>query len=150
MQFKMNRRTFYTFIFFICVYLVFSNFYHQVGQTLSYDVYGYYLYLPLTFIYGDLGMQNPDLVFELMERYHSSGVFYQGHLTESGNYVMKYTMGQSILYAPFFFIGHLITHLTSYPSDGFSKPYEISIFIGGIVYTLIGLYFFYQGTAPFL
>ncbi|MDG1347845.1 MAG: hypothetical protein P8P77_09525, partial [Crocinitomicaceae bacterium] len=142
MQFKMNRRTFYTFIFFICVYLVFSNFYHQVGQTLSYDVYGYYLYLPLTFIYGDLGMQNPDLVFELMERYHSSGVFYQGHLTESGNYVMKYTMGQSILYAPFFFIGHLITHLTSYPSDGFSKPYEISIFIGGIVYTLIGLYFF--------
>ena len=142
MQFQMNRKTFYTLVFFVCLYLVFSNFYHQVGQTLSYDVYGYYLYLPLTFIYGDLGMQNPDLVYELMEKYHSSGIFYQGHLTESGNYVMKYTMGQSILYAPFFFIGHLIAQFTSYPSDGFSKPYEMSVFIGGIVYTLIGVYFF--------
>jgi len=142
MQFHLNRKTFNALVLLVCAYVVFSNFYFQVGQTLSYDVYGYYLYLPLTFIYGDLRLQHPELIFELMDKYHSPGVFYQGHQTETGYWVMKYTMGQSILYAPFFFIGHWIANFSSYPADGFSKPYELSVFVGGILYTLIGVFFF--------
>ncbi len=142
MQFNLNRKTFNALVLLVCTYVVFSNFYFQVGQTLSYDVYGYYLYLPLSFIYGDLGLQHPELIFELMEKYHSSGVFYQGHQTETGYWVMKYTMGQAVMYAPFFFIGHWIAYFSSYPVDGFSKPYELSVFVGGILYTLIGIFFF--------
>ncbi len=144
MKLQFSRNTSFVLVIIICLYLVFSNFHFQVGQIISYDVYGYYLYLPLTFIYDDLGMQNYELIHALMDTYDSSDVFYQGHLTESGNYVMKYTMGQSFLYAPFFFIGHLISSLTHYPSDGFSKPYEMSVFVGGIIYTLIGVYFFFK------
>lgn len=144
MKFQLHSKTVNTLVVMLCVYLVYSNFHFHVGQTISFDVYGYYLYLPLTFIYDDLGLQNPEVVMELMEKYHSSHVFYQGHVIENGNYVLKYTMGQSILYAPFFFIGHFIAQLSDYPVDGFSKPYEMSIFVGGIIYTLIGIYFFFK------
>jgi hypothetical protein len=110
---------------------------------LSYDVLGYYLYLPFKFIYGDLGIVNDQVMHDLFAKYGNTPFFYQGHRApDTSLMVMKYTMGQSILYAPFFFIGHFIAHLTDYPADGFSKPYSWSIFIGGITYTLIGIYFF--------
>lgn len=143
MKFNMNTKTFNFGLLLICIYVVFSNFNFRVEPELSYDVLGYYLYLPFKFIYGDLGIVNDQVMNDLFAKYGNTPFFYQGHRApETGLMVMKYTMGQSFLFAPFFFIGHLIAHLTDYPADGFSKPYSWSIFIGGIIYTLIGIYFF--------
>src|SRR5690606_37324993 len=67
--------------------------------------------------------------------------FEQAFRHESGNFVMKYSCGQAILMSPFFFTGHLIAGISAnYPADGFSYPYQISIGIGMLLYSLVGLW----------
>ncbi len=128
-------------VLFISLFVVINNWLFAPGNILSWDVFGYYLYLPLKFIYNDLGMVNDQVIFSIIEKYKSTSTFYQGMRFEDGHYVMKYSMGLSFFYAPFFFIGHLIAKTFGYPVDGFSAPYQYAIFIGCIIYTLIGIYF---------
>ncbi|MGE0076392.1 MAG: hypothetical protein AB7S48_00880 [Bacteroidales bacterium] len=123
----------------LMIFIVINNFYFFPGNILSWDVFGYYLYLPLKFIYHDLGLSNDTIVHSIIEKYHNTGTFYQAMKMPDGHYVMKYSMGLSVLYSPFFFIGHLLAKMLNYPADGFSLPYQYSIFIGGIVYSITGL-----------
>lgn len=111
--------------------------------TISYDTYGYYLYLPAFFIYKDpLHLQ---FIPEITERYpFLTNYFYQARLTENGNYVMNYTAGLSVLYLPFFCIGHLIAKLSPYPADGFSLPYHAAIYWGGVIWAIAGAFFLKQ------
>ncbi|MBN2893085.1 MAG: glycosyltransferase family 39 protein [Bacteroidales bacterium] len=137
-----NKTRFLRITFFFIILFVFTNnFYFFPKNILSWDVFGYYLYLPLKFIYKDLALVNDSVVFSIIEKYHNTSTFYQGMKLPEGNYVMKYTMGLSFFYFPFFLIGHLIALISSYPADGFSLPYQYSIFATGIVYTIIGLIF---------
>ena len=119
--------------------LVYCGFTFFPDNILSWDVFGYYLYLPFTFIYSDLGLNNENIIHEIIDKYHNSATFYQAIKLPAGNYVMKYSMGMSILYSPFFFLGHLYAKLSSYPADGFSLPYQYAIFIGGQVFTVTGI-----------
>jgi hypothetical protein len=123
--------------FFIAV-IVFINIPNNI---LSWDVFGYYLYLPMTFIYHDLGMKNVNVVYALIEKYHSTATFYQAYQVNGNLWLDKYSMGMAILYLPSFLIGHFFAWVGGYPLDGFSKPYQLSIFYGGLAYTLIGIYF---------
>ncbi|OFY96007.1 MAG: hypothetical protein A3K10_08385 [Bacteroidetes bacterium RIFCSPLOWO2_12_FULL_31_6] len=109
---------------------------------LTWDVFGYYLYLPSHFIYSDLGLINQDWLNHIINTYEPSTTLYQAVKIENGNWVIKYTMGLSILYAPFFFFAHLIAEPLGYPADGFSLPYQYSITIGGLIYAIIGLIYF--------
>ncbi len=109
--------------------------------TLSWDVMGYYLYLPATFIYEDLSQ----LKFkdEIIKKYSPTGSFYQAALhEETGKYVMKYPIGQAMLYAPFFGLGHTYALINDYPPDGFSWPYQAAISWGSIFMAFLGLWFF--------
>ena len=54
---------------------------------------------------------------------------------------MNYTCGFAIIYAPFFFIGHLWAKLGGYPMDGFSFPYQFMVAHGLLLYILPGIYF---------
>jgi hypothetical protein len=106
-------------------------------QPISWDTFGYYLYLPATFIYHDLwhlGFAEP-----MRQKYNLAGFFYAARIGPEGNYVMNYSLGTAILYSPFFFIGHLWAKLFNYPADGFSAPYQYSVFVGGVLYSLAGL-----------
>lgn len=105
-------------------------------MVLSWDVMGYYLYLPGAFIFDDL--TTLDFANEIIATYNNSGTLYQvEHVGD--NKIIKYTMGMAIGYAPFFFIGHLIASASGYATDGFSQPYQISIAIGTIIYMFLGL-----------
>ncbi len=107
--------------------------------TLSWDVMGYYLYLPAVFIYEDLD----ELAFkdEIIKQYSPTSSFYQATLYEpTGKYVMKYPIGLAILYAPFFGLGHTYALMSDYPPDGFSLPYQMAISWGSIFVALIGLW----------
>ena len=108
-------------------------------NALSWDVFGYYLYLPVTFLFSDPGMKDVSVIYEILEKYNNSATFYQASQLPSGNWVIYYTMGLAVLYAPFFFTGHIIALLSNFPSDGFSLPYQYSVWIGGIIYTAIGI-----------
>ena len=59
---------------------------------------------------------------------------------EGGGYVLKTSMGMAVLYAPFFFIAHVLAPVWGYPADGFSLPYQYAIAIGCVVYAWIGLW----------
>lgn len=111
-------------------------------NVLSYDVFGYYLYLPMSFKYEDLTIRNFSTIEGILNAYHSTDTFYQAYKLEGGNWVMKYSMGMSVMYAPFYFIGERLARLSTYPADGFSLPYQLSILYGCLFYTIAGLYYF--------
>lgn len=109
---------------------------------ISWDVFGYYLYLPAWFIHHDLGINDFSWAQQVLTTYNPTIGFYQAYMGPAGDYVMKYPMGLSILYFPFFIIGHIAAHLFGHSPDGFTVPYQFSLAFGGVVYTIIGLWFF--------
>src|ERR1017187_1526723 len=69
--------------------------------TISWDVSGYYWYLPSIFIYKDLKHQA--FKDSIIWKYHPSNAdFQQAIKAANGNYVMKYSSGMAIMYLPFF------------------------------------------------
>jgi putative Mn2+ efflux pump MntP len=107
---------------------------------ISWDVSGYYQYLPAIFIYKDVKQQN--FMGDINAKYLPSPAYDQtfGH-HDSGNRVNKYAIGQSVMYAPFFFVAHVYAKLTgTYPADGFSKPYQIAIWLSGLLISILGLF----------
>ncbi|MCF8250675.1 MAG: hypothetical protein K9J37_12220 [Saprospiraceae bacterium] len=107
--------------------------------TLAWDVSGYYLYLPATFIYHDL--KQVSFLPKIIEKYQPSFTPDQAFPIENGNQVMKYSAGMAVLYLPFFAIGHAVAKLTSYPADGFSLPYQAAIQLGSVLMAILGLWF---------
>jgi hypothetical protein len=107
---------------------------------LSYDVFGYYLYLPAIFIYDDPGLTNIDWVKQVNEQYQASPSLYQIARISDSNFAMRFYSGIAIMYSPFFLGGHAIATLTDYEANGFSKPYQWAIIIAGIFYTLLGVW----------
>jgi hypothetical protein len=113
---------------------------HPPKNNISWDTYGYYLYLPAAFIYNDLGIKNKAVFEELNNKYHSTNTFYQFSYSQKGNFIMKYTMGMAILYSPAFLMGHAVALNTAYPADGFSSPYQWALIANGILFFIIGLF----------
>ncbi|MBK9424424.1 MAG: hypothetical protein KBH11_05995 [Bacteroidia bacterium] len=113
----------------------------NVGDTqLSFDSFGYYLYLPSAFIYHDFSQL--EYLKDVLPAYKPTTDFSQAAEGPKGRYVNKYTIGQSIMFAPFFLIAHyLIVPFTEFSRDGFSHPYQLLISIGCLIYTIIGLLF---------
>ncbi|MBL7138321.1 MAG: glycosyltransferase family 39 protein [Bacteroidales bacterium] len=108
---------------------------------LSWDVFGYYLYLPAQFIYHDIGITDFSWLQKILDQYAPTIGFYQAYMGPEGEYIMKYPMGMAILFAPFFFLAHLLAGPLGFPVDGFSLPYQISIALGCVLYAIIGIWF---------
>src|SRR5436190_9665452 len=106
---------------------------------LSWDVFGYYLYLPATFIHHDPLLTNMDWIHQVMAERPISGTLYQISTTPDGGPMYFFLMGMALIYLPFFLIGHAIAGLTGQPMDGFSLPYQWAIAMGCVSYTVIGL-----------
>ena len=108
--------------------------------TISWDVSGYYLYLPATLIYHDL----KELSFfpPLVEKYIPAPGFDQAFLHASGHRVMKYSCGQAFAMLPGFLAAHAWCLTTgAAPADGFSRPYQVGISMGALLIALLGLWF---------
>lgn len=111
------------------------------------DPWGYYVYLPATFIHHDLLYFNKSL--EAREKHNGInrystinplGVDEVRHIGD-GKQVAKYTLGLAILFAPFFFIAHLLALISNYPADGYSFIYDYCIILSAVFYTMLGLFF---------
>lgn len=128
-----------------CFIAVVHFFYYPKWQqagaeaTISYDVSGYYMYLPAVFIYQDL--KEVKFIDEVVREYRPTTVPDQVFTHESGNKVMKYSLGQAVMYTPFFVVGHAwATMSEAYPADGFSLPYQFMISLGSLVVSFLGLF----------
>lgn len=107
------------------------------ANVLTWDAFGYYLYLPGKFIYHDL--TRLEWLPGILEQYRPTGHLYQTIALPNGNFAMKYLAGLSILYTPFFFLGHWAAGWLGYAQDGFSAPYSLAICFGAWVYALAGM-----------
>lgn len=126
--------------FALCGILLFIGYLFFPLNILCWDVFGYYLYLPLTFIYHDLGLKDHAIIDTIIQKYNNTGSFYQAFESPTGDWVMRYPIGLSILYSPFFFIGHLTAKLLGYPADGFSVPYQYAIWAGSMLFAFTGIF----------
>ncbi len=101
--------------------LIIFRFYKLPEGVFNWDVFGYYLYLPATFIYNDIKLLNHDWLNGIIIKYETTATLYQAYSVETGNWLIRYTMGNSILLLPFFFIAHLVVPLLNFPADIFTS-----------------------------
>ena len=82
---------------------------------LSWDTFGYHLYLPAIFIHADPGIRDVEWVERAVTTYGSTGTLYQISQLPDGRWVNKYPMGMAVLWSPFFLAGHAVAHFTHAP-----------------------------------
>jgi hypothetical protein len=112
----------------------------QGEATLSYDVCGYYYYLPAIFIYKDLKKVAFHEAIDTKYQPQGGG-FYAALPSTNGNLVMKYTSGMAIMYAPAFFVAHALAKPLGFPADGFSAPYQFAISFWSLLWSFVGLFY---------
>ncbi|MCB9274811.1 MAG: hypothetical protein H6564_12280 [Lewinellaceae bacterium] len=110
----------------------------QTEATISWDVSGYYFYLPAVFIYKDL--KQVSFRETIHEKYHPASSPYQAFEHPSGHYVMKYSAGMAVQYLPFFLAAHVLAKPFGYEADGFSRPYQLAIGLGSLLVAMLGLW----------
>jgi hypothetical protein len=110
-------------------------------SVLSWDVCGYYYYLPAVFIYKDL--KKVAFHSDLDKEYNYQGsVYYASRVhPQTGNEVMKYTSGLAVMYSPAFFMAHILAKPLGFKSDGFSLPYQFAIQFWSILVAALGLWY---------
>ncbi|MCX6273071.1 MAG: hypothetical protein NTU44_18015 [Bacteroidetes bacterium] len=123
-------------LFAVALYL---RFYFPISNIISWDVFGYYLYLPAQFIHHDLGIKDVSWVKQLISQYHNTSTFYQAFPGTDGSIVIKYSMGMALVYSPFFFVAHWLAPVMGYPADGLSMPYQYAMVVCGLVWSLAGI-----------
>jgi hypothetical protein len=107
---------------------------------LSWDVCGYYYYLPAIFIYKDI--KKVAFHTELDKKYHYQGDdFYAALPSINGNLVMKYSSGMAIMYAPAFFVAHALAKPLGFEADGFSPIYQFAISFWSVLWAFVGLWY---------
>lgn len=111
------------------------RFWDKEGQVIKWDVLEYYGYLPSAFIYHDLSLKFTE------DPPEDWGKRIWVLTAPNGNKVFKMTMGMSVMYAPFFAMGHGWAILTGLPADGYSNPYKFALLMSSVFYLFFGLFF---------
>ncbi len=110
----------------------------RTEATISWDVSGYYFYLPAIFIYKDLKQVN--FSDQVMQTYYPASSAYQVFDHPSGNKVMKYSAGMAVMYLPAFIVGHLAAGARGDPQDGFSRAYQFAISLESLLIAILGVF----------
>ncbi len=106
------------------------------GRVIVHDVYPFYSYLPITFIYHDLALEK----LENGTNYGDQFILWPKE-TPNGKKVITASTGMSFLYFPFFIVGHWYAQIFDYPATGYSSPYRFALMLSSFVYLIIGLFF---------
>lgn len=110
-------------------------------EVFQWDSDGYYLYLPATFIHGDLfGLEFLEEVppndFKGGYRFGQGASWY----APTGKYVDKYTMGTAVFELPFFLVAHGWCVLSGTDvADGYSPPYHLAMALASAFWAFMGL-----------
>ncbi len=102
-------------------------------RVIEWDAISYYAYLPAAFIYNDLSLSFTD-------GYDGPHKFvFWPEKGPVGKYLIKTTMGLSVMWLPFFITGHITALITGADAGGYSEPYKFFLLIGALFYLLTGL-----------
>lgn len=104
-------------------------------RVIEWDAISYYAYLPAAFIYNDLSLSFTD-------GYNGPHKFvFWPEQGPDGKYLIKTTMGLSVMWLPFFIAGHITALITGADAGGYSEPYKFFLLISALFYLLTGLIF---------
>lgn len=109
---------------------------------IGWDFFGYYLYLPATFVYHDLGIEDHSWLDGIHSKYKPSTTAYQTSPGKDGKQIIIYNIGLAIIYTPGFLVADAIADGSAYARDGFSKPYQLAPQITAFLFTLLGIFMF--------
>lgn len=131
---------------FLCCALIITGFFYKprwnsqgVHATISWDVSGYYIYLPAIFIYQDL--EKVGFKEKIHKKYRNSSHAYQTHTYKNGNEIGQYTCGMAVQYLPFFLVADALAEPLGYERDGYTFPYQLALSIGGLLIAFLGLFY---------
>lgn len=100
----------------------------------SNDGAGYYSYVRSFVIDHDLDLENEKNYFE------QDGLIASIKKDDNtGKYFSQYPIGTSLLWLPYFLVGHLVALLSNFSSDGYSFPYILAISIGSAINAFIAI-----------
>ena len=141
-HFTINNSPGIVIIFLLLVYTA-TNFSHHNWTrddgpnrgVIKWDIISFYGYLPATFIYGD-----PSLDFLDEGKIDNDNKFWWSP-TEDGRKIIYMSCGLSIMYAPFFFMAHLLAPVFGEARDGFGSIYQFFLVFGALVYVAMGFVF---------
>ncbi|MFT4753833.1 MAG: hypothetical protein ACI9GM_000295 [Salibacteraceae bacterium] len=123
----------------IAIIAVINTYLEKQDVVIHADGKGYYDYLPALFIYHDLNFYYTDT---LVTKFYNHKQASSGYLHQiNGHQVNKYFPGVAILWTPFFAAAHLYALNSDDPPDGYSEPYQFSIYLAALFYLWLGLYF---------
>ncbi len=108
---------------------------------ISWDVLGYYIYLPATFIHHDPMLNDISWLKQVNSEKKLAGSLYMVSQNKQGEPMYFFLMGMALFYLPFFFAANTYASIFGLAMDGFSLPYQYFMVMGGIIYTIIGLIF---------
>lgn len=131
----------------ILIGILFLYKYSQKSLSIYGDSMGYYIYLPSTFIYGNLKDMNvqPEgvTIDQDVLRYATENHSSRADLQEP-HWVNQYTYAVALMEMPFFLAAHLYEKINGLPADGYSRIYIWAIFFSGLFYTFLGLWLIYK------
>lgn len=134
----MSKRIFIIIIAFFSVFRLS----HIQQNEISWDVLGYYLYLPAAFIHDDPLLSNIEWLKKLNEERNLTGTLYQLSSSPDGKPMYFFLPGMAITYLPSFLMAHGMAKLFGLDANGFSWIYQYLLCIGGLLYTFLGFFFF--------
>lgn len=109
------------------------------------DGWGYYAYLPASFIHHDLANLKTTLAVSVSyghplrkESPNPLGTDVPQHIG-GGKQVIKYTSGVAMMMLPFFATAHAMAPLLDCPQDGFSMPYMLLATLAVVFFVVWGL-----------
>jgi hypothetical protein len=115
------------------------------------DSYGYYAYLPMTFIHHDFKTlrletyhRKKNTVDHKNENFTPETVpdwWLPGVIAPNGNRVNIYTCGVALMQLPFFAVAHVLATPLGFAADGYSLPYRFILLLGNLFYVMLGLWF---------
>ncbi len=128
---SLSKYSVYFSIAVVCIMILIAKQWNKKDKVIAWDVVSYYAYLPATFIFHDIKLENSE-TFE-------HGIFWTESLPD-GSKVIKTSMGLSILYSPFFLISHGIAKIFGFEAYGYSSVYKIGLLVSSVFYFIIGLF----------
>jgi glycosyltransferase involved in cell wall biosynthesis len=118
---------------FMTVTMLSEKHWKEEQRVIEWDAISYYAYLPATFIYHDLSLSFADNY----KGPHKFVVWPDSG--PEGKYVIKTSMGLSLLWTPFFLAGHVVAHLTGTDTGGYSPPYKFFLLFSALFFLTVGL-----------
>ncbi|WP_133162619.1 hypothetical protein [Flavipsychrobacter stenotrophus] len=124
---------------FISIYIFFNR-EEWKGNMYGYDVDGYYMYLPATFLYHDLGKMGFHKQAEA-DFGVSPDTYYVFDQPQTGRRTNMYAIGTSLFELPCFLIAWAWSdNVAGYNPDGYSVPFQIAGRLSNILWVMLGLF----------